>query len=279
MERYSSYYALLQISENATVEEIKAAYRKQALAFHPDVNNNSVDSQTKFILIANAYAVLSDSGKRNDYDSYIRSSASVQNRGNKSGKTMERTQVQPYAKGSSQSQAQVDTREKFENQFNYILWDIEDLLLADHDCRRAKAYDELYFQKCIMRILTFIDKWVLQPSGLVDYFMQARNLKDLDPGTYIDAICQNRLRLAHFPFTSVSNYFYDIRKRMNKFIDSLNRLDILRLIPGTEVRNIDALIEAQNYAFYYLGNIKKLINTEITEIPDFSHSTACFQLL
>ncbi len=63
------YYEVLGVSRNATKEEIKQAYRKLALKYHPD-RNKSPDAEEKFKLISEAYAVLSDDEKRKIYDMY-----------------------------------------------------------------------------------------------------------------------------------------------------------------------------------------------------------------
>jgi curved DNA-binding protein CbpA len=63
----SSYYDILCVSQQATEEEIRKAYRKQALLFHPD-RNASVDATGRFLLIMEAYEVLSDKNKRFQYD-------------------------------------------------------------------------------------------------------------------------------------------------------------------------------------------------------------------
>ncbi len=54
------YYKILGVSRNATNDEIKKAYRKLALKFHPD-KNKSPDAEEKFKTIAEAYDVLTDS--------------------------------------------------------------------------------------------------------------------------------------------------------------------------------------------------------------------------
>lgn len=61
------YYETLNVSRNATHDEIKSAYRKLALQFHPD-RNKSPDAEGKFKEISEAYAVLSDQEKRKQYD-------------------------------------------------------------------------------------------------------------------------------------------------------------------------------------------------------------------
>ncbi len=63
------YYEVLGVSRNATPEEIKSAYRKLALQYHPD-RNKSPDAEEMFKGISEAYAVLSDEEKRRQYDMY-----------------------------------------------------------------------------------------------------------------------------------------------------------------------------------------------------------------
>ncbi len=60
------YYTILGVSENATAEEIKKTYRKLAFKYHPDRNPGSEERMKD---INEAYAVLSDPGKRREYDS------------------------------------------------------------------------------------------------------------------------------------------------------------------------------------------------------------------
>ena len=62
------YYQILGVQRNATQEEIKKAYRKLALQYHPDKAGGDKDAEEKFKLIAEAYEILSDPQKKSNYD-------------------------------------------------------------------------------------------------------------------------------------------------------------------------------------------------------------------
>ena len=64
------YYEILGVSKGATADEIKKAYRKVAIQFHPDKNPDNKEAEEKFKEAAEAYEVLSDSNKRAQYDRY-----------------------------------------------------------------------------------------------------------------------------------------------------------------------------------------------------------------
>jgi len=64
------YYEVLGVAKDAPPDEIKRAYRKAALKFHPDRNRTDPDAETKFKEAAEAYEVLSDAQKRQRYDRF-----------------------------------------------------------------------------------------------------------------------------------------------------------------------------------------------------------------
>ena len=64
------FYDILGITKNADAAEIKKAYRKKALEFHPDKNPGNTAAEEKFKLAAEAYEVLSDPNKKAKYDQY-----------------------------------------------------------------------------------------------------------------------------------------------------------------------------------------------------------------
>ena len=65
---YQDHYAVLGVPHSATAEEIKAAYRRLALATHPDRHPDQPDAEARFRAISSAYAVLSDPAQRSRYD-------------------------------------------------------------------------------------------------------------------------------------------------------------------------------------------------------------------
>ena len=65
-----NYYEILEVLREATQEEIKTAYRRMALMYHPDKNPGDQEAENKFKEISEAYRVLSDTEKRQLYDLY-----------------------------------------------------------------------------------------------------------------------------------------------------------------------------------------------------------------
>src|SRR5438445_5586886 len=66
----ADYYEVLGIERSATQEEVKKAYRKKALQYHPDRNPGDPEAEKKFKEISEAYEVLSDEKKKEMYDRY-----------------------------------------------------------------------------------------------------------------------------------------------------------------------------------------------------------------
>ena len=64
------YYKTLGVDKNATQDEIKSAFRKQAKKYHPDLNKDNPDAAAKFKEVGEAYSVLSDENKRKMYDQF-----------------------------------------------------------------------------------------------------------------------------------------------------------------------------------------------------------------
>lgn len=70
MSTKRDYYEILGVAKSATADEIKKAYRKKAIQFHPDKNPGDKEAEEKFKEAAEAYEVLSDDQKRQRYDQF-----------------------------------------------------------------------------------------------------------------------------------------------------------------------------------------------------------------
>src|SRR3954464_11371353 len=66
----ADFYAVLEVQRGASDDEIKGAYRKLAMRYHPDRNNGSKEAEERFKEITEAYDVLRDPQKRAVYDRY-----------------------------------------------------------------------------------------------------------------------------------------------------------------------------------------------------------------
>ena len=76
---FKDYYKILNVTKNATAEELKKSYRKLAMLYHPDKNPGDKKSEEKFKEIAEAYDVLSEADKRKDYDNFFGKRQSASN--------------------------------------------------------------------------------------------------------------------------------------------------------------------------------------------------------
>jgi curved DNA-binding protein len=84
-----NFYELLGVSQKATPEEIKKAYRKLARQYHPDINPNNREAERKFKEINEAYETLSDPVKKTEYDQILANPAGRRHAGPPGGSPFE----------------------------------------------------------------------------------------------------------------------------------------------------------------------------------------------
>ena len=66
----NDYYDILGVSKDASQEDIKKAYKKLAKKYHPDLNKENKESETKFKEVNQAFSVLGNEKKRENYDRF-----------------------------------------------------------------------------------------------------------------------------------------------------------------------------------------------------------------
>jgi DnaJ-class molecular chaperone len=74
----SDYYKILGVTKDSNQIQIRKAFRKLALQYHPDKNKNSEESKQKFMEIVKAYEILSDEKAKERYDSNIFNDKNIQ---------------------------------------------------------------------------------------------------------------------------------------------------------------------------------------------------------
>jgi curved DNA-binding protein CbpA len=259
MSIHSSLYDILRLPRSASIDQIKSAFRKSALRHHPD-RSNDPESEACFRIIYNAYSTLSDPEKRKRYDSYLASSAVFRGAsGPTAGSTLF---VQPLAISGPTT----NTLETLLGHLNYVLWDIDDFIRSQPDWRRR--FNGISVHGYVVKMLRFIDKWILTQGGFPDYFFQARRMNS---PAQID-IPSLEWGAGHRPFMSLNDYFYNIRVRADKFLKNAELVDLVKPLADSNVRIIDCVLEAHNLCVHYLAALKAALTGQGGGVPLFRHT-------
>ncbi len=246
---YKDHYQLLGINRLSTRSQIKNAFRRLSMVHHPDKNKNSEKSNRIYKLILNAYKILSDNETKKEYDDFLRKSRFIKN----TGKT---------------GNLKLENRSFFNNkdilqQINLTLWELDDFISKTHVNN---------FRRYILIILTFLDKWILEPGGFPDYFMEARKLERIDPREYIKILDADIPFKNYMPYLSVNDYYVDIRKRTDKFITKYENRTEWKEPGDSEVNLLDGIIEYNNMAIHYLSYMLNIKPGKEGRIPPFEFS-------
>ena len=93
MANKRDYYEVLGLARGAGAEDVKKAYRKLAVQFHPDKNPGDKKAEERFKEVSEAYEVLSDPQKRQMYDQFGHAAGAVRNCRQGFGRDVERGQL------------------------------------------------------------------------------------------------------------------------------------------------------------------------------------------
>ena len=230
---YRNHYQLLGVDPTADKADLKEAFRRLSKVYHPDFNNNSKKSNDFFRFILNAYQTLSDDAARSEYDDFLEQSSFVRKFGKQDGRLL----------SADRDLCVYDIL----NLINLVLWDIDGIIVNKDLDTRAKEY--------LLIILTFLDKWILGPSGFPDYFMEARQKEGLDPRVYVSLLSGNSRVSSHLPYTGLSDYFYDVRRRSDRFISKFENVSVW----NNESSNglYEVIFEFHNLSIHYLAGLLK----------------------
>ena len=97
------YYKILGVPRDADGATIKKAFRKLAKQYHPDTNNGNTEAEKKFREINEAYSVLSDEGKRKEYDKNKQGEQKFSENGESQGTRKKAQTTNPFAGFTAQN--------------------------------------------------------------------------------------------------------------------------------------------------------------------------------
>ncbi|MBN1647294.1 MAG: DnaJ domain-containing protein [Spirochaetales bacterium] len=267
MEIPLDYYQILHTEKTSPPEQIKSAFRRLAKELHPDTGGGSEEQKMKFILVHNAYRVLSDPASRREYDQYLNESRIIRKQA-----------LAAYPRLAGKEGFVYKPDEQIYAYLNFIFWEIEDYINGVTGQDPESRIGNKTIRHYLLRILVFFDKWLLTPAGFPDYFMTARKLDSTDPEDYLSRLDTNRRDDTHLPYADLKDYFYALRKRLDRF---LGKFGIRQLsLPVTEygIPLIECIIECQNYALHNLSWLLREEGPDGQDIPAFNHSLDIFRM-
>jgi molecular chaperone DnaJ len=208
----ATYYNILGLNRSASKEEIKSSFRQLSLKYHPDRNATNKNAHSIFIVINNAYRILTNEKTKEQYDAYL-----------------DKYENREYAKPHYSSEYDPLVRNAL-SEFNYVFWDLEDLL--------KKLTDELIVQKT-------------NEMDLYEYLLQLfRYLEEelLNENYWFSSFSNKHRAKLH-----IENYYYHLRLEIEKHIKNM----------GQEIRNgttrFKKLLYAKNKIIECIGEIGKHI--------------------
>ena len=209
----ATYYNILGLNRNASKEEIKKSFRQLSLKYHPDRNATNENAHSIFIVINNAYRILANEKTRKQYDAYL-------------GKYENKVHATPHYEREYDPLVRNALSE-----FNYVFWDLEDLLKKLTDELITLKIDEIDLYEYLLHLFKYLEEEILDENYRFSNFSKK----------------QNRAKL------NLENYYYLLRVEIEKHIKNM----------GQEIRNgttkFEKLLAAKNKLIECIGAIGKYV--------------------
>lgn len=256
MTGFQNYYAILNITRDASPDDVRSSFRKLAHKHHPDKNGNSASSQMLFKTILEAYETLISTERRKTYDEYLNTSVFADiNKNNKA------------------TAAGLPDTENIKRQLNFVLWEIEDLYTKTKKTDIRERYNCYSLEEWLSLILAFLDRWVLTPAGYGDYFFSARQIEKEKP---YDPLSRD-FTAPHLPYTDYLDFFYQIRRRSDKFIQNCTNDMLNAPIPGYSIPLIEGLFETLRLSYHYLVSVRRVLSGATKTINTYEPYSSIFK--
>ncbi|WP_028974058.1 DnaJ domain-containing protein [Spirochaeta cellobiosiphila] len=140
-----NYYQILGIPYGSTKDQIQRAFKKLALQYHPDTSDKDYD-KSRYLLISEAYEVLSDAQQKKQYDYLLRN----------------QKQAIPVK--------ELDNQIRYDQLMNVYLWDMEDILHNLSANQLIWKFKGKTLGQKFVEMLFFLDLWILSPVTFRDPF-------------------------------------------------------------------------------------------------------------
>lgn len=248
----ADYYSILGIEPTADASQLRAAYKKLALTWHPDRNPGNPEAEEKFKAINEAYQVLSDPLKRSRYDSRNASYDAHSNQTETLWKEMQRRRYQQW-QASQQS-----TRYRFDKEYfriqglafltflviSGICFGIIHIVTYFHEQRLAEIH--LQHKKLIMEVNTIFNEGHLEEA-----LLKIRTLRDDNPLDY------------QFYFTHDS-LLHAVRDHADQEFEAQNytgSIELLEILMKYETPSRRETLRKLAMAEYYSGNFEEALQS------------------
>jgi hypothetical protein len=219
------------------------------------MQGDSSESSQEFIILRNAFETI-----------MVQSAASLSENGAISNPAKENQNRRAASVGSNSHSTSFDRR--FSQQLNWLLWDVEDLFRTNRKSRNSAYFGDDVLRD-ILRVLVLLDKYILSSLGFHDHFMTARNLPQIDPENYLGMFESGRVGEPHMPYTSVENYFFDIRKRMNSLLEEVDHNIHYLWEHWSDKANLETIVNIYQNCVYNVSRIQDCLNRDEKFKDDF----------